>query len=150
TCYPSLRAIAGDVDYVISNIPAELVWQLTEDAAAKGVRAIHFFTAGFSETGDAARANAERAIVARAQELGIRVIGPNCMGLYAPAYRLAMSHGYPKEPGRIAFISQSGGNAGDFARMGAARGLRFSKIISYGNAADLCEADFLDYIAEDA
>jgi len=54
-CYPSLRDIPGPVDHVISSVPAPVVPQLAEDAIAKGVRSIHFFTAGFSETGDEER-----------------------------------------------------------------------------------------------
>lgn len=148
-CYPSLRDVPGDVDYVISSIPAHLVPQLVEDAAAKGVRTIHFFTAGFSETGDVERAALERRILDRCRELGIRVIGPNCMGLYVPASGLSFMPGMPREPGPVAFISQSGANAGDFCRTAGARGVRYSKVISYGNGADLREIDFFEYCAED-
>ncbi|HXF50348.1 MAG TPA: CoA-binding protein [Dehalococcoidia bacterium] len=148
-CYPSLRDVPGEVDYVISSIPAHLVPQMIEDAAVKGVRTIHFFTAGFSETGDEERAALERRILERCRELGIRVIGPNCMGLYVPASGLSFMPGMPKEPGTVAFISQSGANAGDFCRTAGARGVRYSKVISYGNGADLREIDFFAYCAED-
>jgi len=147
-CYPSLRDCPTDVDYVISSVPAAAVPQLVEDCAAKHVKVIHFFTAGFSETGDEERAELEQTVIRRAKDLGIRVIGPNCMGLYVPG-GLAFFVGFPKEKGDIALLSQSGANASEFVNAGAARGLRYSKAISYGNAADLCEADFFDYIAED-
>ncbi len=148
-CYPRLRDVPGTVDYVISSVPASVVPELIEDCGEKRVKAIHFFTAGFSETGDEERTQLEAHIVRRTKELGIRVIGPNCMGLYCPATRLAMMPEMPKEPGPIALISQSGANAGDFCRTGAVHGLRFSKVISYGNAADLDESDFFEYCAED-
>lgn len=147
--YPRLRDVPGPVDYVISEVPASAVAELVEDAGLKGVRVIHFFTAGFSETGEEERIELEAQVLARARELGIRAIGPNCMGLYVPSSKLSFMPDMPREPGPVAFISQSGANAGEFARMGALRGLRYSKVISYGNAADLCEADFFDYCAWD-
>ena len=148
-CYPSLRDVPDDVDYVISSVPASLVEQLVEDCALKGIKVIHFFTAGFSETGEAERDGLEQKEIARTRELGIRVVGPNCMGLYVPDAGLSFMPGFPKEKGDVAMISQSGANANGFINAGAMRGLRFSKVISYGNGADLCEADFFDYIGDD-
>jgi acyl-CoA synthetase (NDP forming) len=123
--------------------------QVIEDCIAKGVKSIHFFTAGFSETGEEEDAELERRIVSRAREAGIRLIGPNCMGIYCPAARVAFMPEFPTEPGPVGFLSQSGGNAGDMVYAAARRGIRFSKVISYGNAADLNEGDFLEYLAED-
>ncbi len=148
-CYPSLRDIPTDVDHVISSIPAAAVPRLIEDCGAKNVRVIHFFTAGFRETGEEDRVELQEAIIERARALGIRVIGPNCMGLYVPESGLSFSPGMPRESGDVGFVSQSGGNAIEFVTGAAARGLRFSKAVSYGNAADLCEADFFDYLADD-
>lgn len=148
-CYPSVSAIPGEVDYVISSVPAPVVPSLVQDCIAKGVGTVHFFTAGFSETGDEERSDLERQAISRLQGAGIRVIGPNCMGLYVPASGLSFMGGLPTRPGTTAFISQSGANAGDFIRTGAERGVYFSKVISYGNAAGLKESDFFDYAAED-
>lgn len=148
-CYPSLRDAPGPVDHVISSVPAPVVPRLVEDAIATGVKTIHFFTAGFSETGEADRVELEQQAMARLRTAGIRVIGPNCMGLYVPSAGLSFMPGFPIESGHTAFISQSGANAGDFVRAAAARGVRFSKVVSYGNAADLNEADFFAYAADD-
>ena len=148
-CYPSLVAIPGPVDYVISSIPASAVLQLMDDAAAKGVRAIHFFTAGFRETGEAELVELERQVLERARSAGIRLIGPNCMGLYCPAGHLSFNRDFPREPGNIAFISQSGLNAEELVLYAAPRGVRFSKVISYGNATDLDESDFFEYCTVD-
>ena len=148
-CYPGLRDVPTDVDYVISSVPAPIVPQMVEDCGVKNVKTIHFFTAGFTETGEEERIELQQTVIERTKQLGIRAIGPNCMGLYVPEAGLAFGGGFPKEKGNVALISQSGANASEFVSMGAARGLRFSKVISYGNAADLCEADFFDYIAED-
>ena len=148
-CYPRLALVPGAVDYVISCVPVAVVPEMIEEAAEKGVKAIQFFTAGFSETGDAERSEQESNVLARARELGMRVIGPNCMGLCCPATGLSFMPLLPTEPGPVGIVSQSGANAVDICRTGGARGLRFSKVISYGNAADLTESDFLDYLADD-
>jgi acyl-CoA synthetase (NDP forming) len=148
-CYPSLREIPGPVDFVISSIPAKAVLQLMDDAAAKRVRAIHFFTAGFRETGERELVELERQVLERARSADIRLIGPNCMGLYCPSGGLSFNRDFPAEPGPIAFVSQSGLNAEELVLYAALRGLRFSKVISYGNATDLDESDFLEYCASD-
>jgi len=148
-CYPSLRAIPEVVDHVIVSIPAELALGLLDDCAAKGVKSVHFFTAGFSETGDEAKAELERAMLAKARAGGFRIIGPNCVGLFVPKSRLTTSTGVPLEPGPIAFISQSGGHAHDLPYYGGPRGLRFSKVVSYGNALDVDECELLEYLSED-
>ena len=148
-CYPSLNDIPDEVDYVISSVNARFVPQLLEDCIAKGVRVLHLFTAGFTETGDAERAKMEQAVVARARSAGIRLIGPNCMGLYVPESRLAMMNGQIPESGPVGMVSQSGMNAGEFVRYATPRGIRCSKVISFGNGADLKAADFFDYLADD-
>ncbi|MFN8618633.1 MAG: CoA-binding protein [Dehalococcoidia bacterium] len=148
-CYHSLADIPDSVDYVISSVNARFVPQLLEDCIAKGVRVLHLFTAGFTETGDAERAKMEQAVVARARQAGIRLIGPNCMGLYVPESRLAMMQGQIAEAGPVGMVSQSGMNAGEFVRYATPRGIRCSKVISFGNGADLKAADFFEYLADD-
>lgn len=148
-CYPTLLDVPGPVDHVIFSVRAHLVPQILDHCIEKGVRSIHFFTAGFHETGDEERARLEQEIISRLRQAGIRVIGPNCMGLYCPETGLSFMPGFPTQPGNVAFISQSGANAGDFVRTGEARGLRYSKVISYGNASDLTESDFFEYCAAD-
>jgi len=148
-CYPSLSAIPGPVDHVISSIPAGSVPALMDDATAKGVHSIHFFTAGFRETGEQDRIDLEREVQAKAKAAGIRLIGPNCMGLYCPSSGVSFGGDFPKEPGGVAFISQSGLNGEDLVRSATLRGLRFSKVVSYGNATDLDESDFFEYCLAD-
>ena len=148
-CYPSLSAIPDPVDHVISSIPAMGVLSLMDDAAAKGVQSIHFFTAGFRETGEQDRIDLEREVHERAKVAGIRLIGPNCMGLYCPSSGVSFGGDFPKEPGNVAFISQSGLNSEDLVHSATLRGLRFSKVISYGNATDLDESDFFEYCTAD-
>ena len=148
-CYPRLLDIPGHVDYVISSVPLRVVEGLMEECVAKGVKTVHFFTAGFSETGDEEAAALEARVLARARDTGIRVIGPNCMGLYYPAGGISFMPSLPTKPGPVAMLSQSGANAGEFCRTAAVRGLRYSKVVSYGNGTDIRESELLEYCAED-
>jgi acetyltransferase len=148
-CYPNIGAIPGVVDHVVVNIPAESALGLLDECAAKGVKSVHFFTAGFGESGYTERAGLEREMLARAKAGGFRIIGPNCVGLYVPKSRLVNHFSDPLEPGAIAFISQSGGHAQNLPSYSKARGLRFSKVVSYGNALDVNESELLDYFSED-
>ncbi len=148
-CYPNLTAIPGHVDHVISSVPLRFVEGLMDECVAKAVKVVHFFTAGFSETGDEDATALEARILQRAADAGIRVIGPNCMGLYSPASGLSFMPFLPTDPGPVAMLSQSGANAGEFCRTGAVRGLRYSKVVSYGNGTDVRESELLEYCAED-
>ncbi len=149
TCYPSLRAIPGVVDHVVVSIPAESALPLLDDCADKGVKSVHFFTAGFSESGYTQRAELESAMLSKARAGGFRIIGPNCVGLYVPKSRLVNMIGMPLEPGQIAFLSQSGGHAQNLPYYGGLKGLRFSKVVSYGNALDVDESELLEYFSQD-
>jgi acyl-CoA synthetase (NDP forming) len=148
-CYPDLLSIDGPVDHVISAVPAKAVSSVLEQVMAKGSRTLHLFTAGFSETGEDGAEELEKDIAAKAVQAGVRVLGPNCMGLYVPAARLSFTPGMPAEPGPVAMISQSGTNAGEMVRSSAPRGIRFSKVVSYGNGSDIGANELLEYLAQD-
>ena len=147
--YPSVRDIPGVVDYVISSIPASQVLSMIADSAEKGVKAIHLFTARFSETGRQEAAELEQEILRQARKAGIRLIGPNCLGIYYPGGRISFRGELPKESGSVALISQSGSVVHEVVEFAAQRGLRFSKAFSYGNAIDFNECDYLEYLAQD-
>ena len=148
--YPGLKDIPDNVDYVVGLVPARVAPELVEECAGKGVRVVHFCTAGFGETGDEEGIRLEAEVVARARKNGIRVVGPNCMGIYCPQSRVSFSPAFPRESGPVGVIAQSGGNSIYLVRQAKIRGVRFSKVISYGNAADLNECDFLEYLTADA
>ncbi len=147
--YPNLREIPGSVDYVISCIPASGVLNMLEDCSQKGVKAVHLFTGRFSETGRREPAELEQEILKQARKSGIRLIGPNCMGVYYPGEGISYVPSLPKEPGPVGLASQSGNVAGEIIQAAAQRGIRFSKAISYGNAIDFNECDFLDFLSHD-
>jgi acyl-CoA synthetase (NDP forming) len=147
--YPTITSIPDTVDYVISCVPARLTPQLMEEYAAKGVKLVTLFTAGFGEVGEDG-ATLESKVVQIARRDGVRVLGPNCMGIYYPKARLSISPDFPLESGKVGFICQSGGNSYRFVHQGIAQGLRFSKVISYGNACDIDETELLQYLAHDS
>ncbi len=147
--YPSLRDVPGPVDYVVSAIPAQFTPQLMSDCASISVKLVHFFTAGFSELGNEASRKLQEEVIAIARRSGVRVTGPNGMGLYCPASGLSFSASFPKESGTVGFLSQSGGNSMYLVNEVTPRGVYFSKVVSYGNAGDLNETDFLEYFRDD-
>ena len=145
--YPDIKDIPGPVDYAIVGIPARLCPDLLRDCIVKGVKTVSFWTAGFSEIGETAL---EAEIIEIARRGGIRVLGPNCTGIYyCPKAKLSCFEDFPKESGTVGFFCQSGGNCIQLVNVASNRGARFSKVVGYGNACDLNESDFLDYFAQD-
>ncbi len=147
--YPSLRHIPGPVDYVISCVPNSAVLELADQCIEKGVRALQLFTARFSETGREEGRRLERELLQRARAGGLRIIGPNCMGLHHARLGITFRPDMVAPPGPVGVLSQSGNLLFELNYRGVPRGLRFSKAISYGNGTDLDESDFLRYFARD-
>jgi acyl-CoA synthetase (NDP forming) len=148
-CYRSVRDIPEAVDLVILSIPHSAVPAVMEDCVAGKVRFVHSFNAGFSETGRKENIEMEKELIRIGRQGGIRVIGPNCMGIYCPEGGVAWTNQFPTLSGRVGFVSQSGQLAGLFVRESSPHGINFSKIVSFGNAGDLQCHDFLDYFAKD-
>jgi len=147
-CYPSIMDVEAPVDYVIIGVSAAILPQVITECIRKGVKAAQIFTAGFSETGIPERIKQEEELKRLA--LGkIRLIGPNCFGVYCPKSGLAIVPEAPTEEGHIGVVAQSGSFAESFSYFAQTKNLRFSKVVSYGNAADLDGADFLQYLADD-
>jgi len=147
--FPSITDIPGPVDYVVSAIPAHKVPQLMEECIAREVKLISFYTAGFSESGDDVGLKLEATLLEIARRGNIRILGPNCMGIYCPESRVSFDSTFPRENGKVAFISQSGGVALYVCREATSRGVSFSKVVSYGNASDINETELLQYLAQD-
>lgn len=148
--YPSLRAVPGDIDYVISSIPAKDVPAMLAEAAEKKVKAVHLFTARLGETGRSEAIALQNQILKMARSGGFRLLGPNCMGVYYPAGGMSFHTDFPKESGETGLISQSGMLAREIVIASPLKGTYFSKVFSYGNAIDLNECDFLEYLTDDA
>ena len=145
---PRVTAIEGPVDLGIIAVPAAQVEAVVDDCIEKGVKAIVIVTAGFSERDAAGRASEAR-IVEKVRDAGIRLIGPNCMGLVQtdPAVSLNASFAPSMPPrGRVAFLSQSG--ALGLAILENARRLQLgiSTFVSVGNKADVSGNDLVQYL----
>ncbi len=138
--------IDDPIDLAIAAVPAAAVESVLIDCARKGIKFVIIHSAGFAELGEEGRALQERVLkVARNSEM--RVVGPNCMGIFCPDVRLntiVELEEADTKPGSIAFCGQSGWATEHFIAGGSARGLRFSTVISSGNQADL---DLLDYVS---
>lgn len=147
-CYPSIADIRDSIDYAIIAVPAVHVPEVLTECITKGVKTAHVFTAGFSETGLEERRLLEDEIKELARGK-IRLIGPNCMGIHCPRSGLAFIPNASTTEGPVGVISQSGTFAEQFISVGQLRSIRFSKIVSYGNAIDLDCPDFLEYLAHD-
>ena len=146
--YPSLAAVPGEVERAIVTVAAEAVPGVIEECVAKGVKVAHIYTAGFGEVSEEGRA-IEQDLLARAAGSGLRIIGPNSIGTYAPESGLSPTAGAERTPGHVSYVSQSGGLTLDAIRRGGFQGLRFRHAISIGNAIDLDPADFLAFYAAD-
>lgn len=145
--FPTLGAIPGGVDYAEISVAADLAPGVLA-AAAGAAKTATINSAGFSEEGEEGR-RLEVQLVNGAKQGGIRFIGPNCMGVYSPFGRQGFSGATSPDGGRVAAIMQSGGLSTDLIQAGANRGMKFSAVVSVGNAADIRLSDLLGYVAED-
>ncbi len=146
--YPSVLQIPHPVDMAIVATPTAAALQAVRECVEKGVKTIVVNTAGFAEGGDKGRAlQEEMAAVARTG--GIRVIGPNCIGVYCPASKLPFLLKPGMAPGTVGLVSQSGFFADYLTIVATANGIAFSKAVSCGNECDLNATDFLRYLGED-
>ncbi len=145
--YPSLRDLPGAVDLAIVAVPPEAVPDIVLDAAHVGVRGLVVVSAGYAETGPEGRERQET-LVRLARANGMRVLGPNCLGLINtdPAFALNASLAQrPPQPGRIGFFAQSGALGTAVLEQLAARGIGLSSFVSAGNRADVSGNDFMQF-----
>ncbi len=146
--YASIGDIPEPVDYVICAVPAPAAPGIMQECVAAKARAVAFFTAGFSEAGEAGAA-LEAEVVRIARAGGVLVVGPNCLGVHCPRAGMALDGSIPRKSGHVGFVSQSGGVCTEMVQALAERELYVSKLVSLGNAADLNESDYLEYLGAD-
>ncbi|MHA1264019.1 MAG: CoA-binding protein [Candidatus Helarchaeota archaeon] len=147
--FPNLRAVPEPIDYVIIAVPKNSVLAVVKECVGLKIKLGTIFTSGFRELGDTAL---ENEIVKTAREGGMRLLGPNCIGLYIPKEYVSFIVNLPvglESSGNIGIISQSGGHADMFSFLGSSRGLKFSKVISYGNGCDINNPELLEYFERD-
>lgn len=148
---PSLDAIDGPVDLAVVVVPATEVPEVVEDCGRKGVKAVIVISAGFAESGPEGAA-LSAATVRAARRFGIRVLGPNCLGVVNtdPAVRLHATFATPNpRPGPVALLSESGTIGGVVLDHIGDAGLGASSFAAIGNRADVSANDLLQYWADD-
>ncbi|MDH4100463.1 MAG: acetate--CoA ligase family protein [Nitrospirota bacterium] len=151
-CFPSLKEIKGEVDVAVIAIPAAAVLSVLDDAAGK-VRGAIIISAGFGEIGEKGR-QLEAEVRKKAAGHGIRLMGPNCMGLYDTAscvdtfFITSDKVGRPAKGG-LSILSQSGSIAAVIMDDLARQGIGVARLVSYGNRIDVGEVECLEFLADD-
>lgn len=151
--YPSITELPGAVDTAILALPASAVVNAVEEAATAGIKACVVFSSGFAETG-AEGAIRQRELLAAARAGGLRLLGPNCLGLFDTESRFyatfstTLDRGFPAQ-GPLSIISQSGAFGSHLYFVARELGLGVRRWITTGNEADLSVAECLLYLAED-
>lgn len=150
-CYPSVGAIPDPVDLAVVMVPRDRVQAAVEECIAKGVRGLIVITAGFSETGEEGAA-LERRLRETVRAAGIRMIGPNCMGVINadPEIRLDATFApTPARRGPIGFVSQSGALGVAILNVAQDLGIGLTQFVSMGNKADVSGNDLLEHWEDD-
>lgn len=151
--YPALLEAPGQIDHAFIMVPGDAVPRAVEECVRRGVTIATIYTDGFAETGPEGRRRQEE-IVRLARAGGVRLLGPNCSGIYSTSPSCALSVNAAIEqldvtPGPLAIISQSGSMTGGLVSRGLGRGVGFSRIVSIGNEADLSTGELADLLVDD-
>jgi acetyltransferase len=149
--YPSVLDIADPVDLGIIIVPRDLVPRVLTECGQKGVKAAIVITAGFKELGGQG-VDLERQVLAAAQKGGIRLLGPNCLGVINTDPGVSLNGSFARlmpAAGNIALVSQSGAVGVAALEYAQGEGIGLSKFVSVGNKSDLNENDFLAYLKDD-
>ncbi|MBU4313297.1 MAG: acetate--CoA ligase [Actinobacteria bacterium] len=143
-CYPSVLNVPGDIDLAIIVIPAQFVLQVLEECSKKNTKWSIIISAGFKETGIEG-AKRERQLIEKAKDYGIRILGPNCLGIIDTECPINATFSPNMPPmGKIGFISQSGALGTAILDWAKTNKIGFSKFVSLGNKADISENDLFD------
>jgi len=149
-CHPDLASIGQPVDLAIVATPARTVPAIVDACGEHGVKAMIILSAGFREVGAAGRQLEDRVMEA-AHNYGIRILGPNCLGLIRPHWGLNATFGNNNaRTGNLALVSQSGALCTAILDWAGQRRIGFSAVISTGIAADLDFGDILDFLVTDS
>ncbi len=146
--YPTISAVPGPIDLAVITTPAAAVPGVLRDCIEKGIKGAVVISAGFAEVGEEGR-EIEHAMVEVARSGGIRLVGPNGMGIWSAVGQLSLCFPQAPKAGPIAFVSQSGTFGVAMAQVVSSKGYGLSKFISIGNQADLEVSDYLEYLADD-
>ena len=147
--YPSIGAIGEPVDLAVIVTPAKTAPGIVEECGQAGVHGVVIISAGFKEIGPEG-VELERQVLETARRHGIRIVGPNCLGIMNPvgAMNATFAAGIAK-PGRVGFISQSGALLTAILDWAALENVGFSSIVSLGSMLDVGWGDVIDYLGDD-
>jgi acyl-CoA synthetase (NDP forming) len=143
--FKSVAATPDAIDYAYVAIAAPHVPKLVRTFAGR-VRVAQVISSGFGETVGGEMLEAE--LLKCARESGVRIIGPNCLGIHSPRARVTFTERTTSEAGRVGIVCQSGGLGVDIARRGQNRGLRFSGLVTVGNCIDVRPSELVEYFLE--
>lgn len=149
--YPTVLDIPGDVDFAVIIIPQKFVLEALGQCNQKGIKGICIISAGFKEAG-AEGAEAEKQLLAKLQEYGMRCVGPNCLGVLNTHPDIRMDATFAEalpERGNIGFVSQSGALGGGILNILKDLNVGFAQFISIGNQADINAETALEYWEND-
>ncbi|MEY4864125.1 MAG: hypothetical protein RLZ51_2220 [Pseudomonadota bacterium] len=149
--WPSLDEVPGEIDHAFVMVPAAQVMEALEACARRKVKVVTIYSDGFAEAGETAL---QEALARRARELGVRLLGPNCIGVIDVVNRMPLTvnaslAGELAAAGKVAVISQSGSMLGALLSRGQARGTGFSRLVSVGNEADIGVGELAELLVED-
>jgi acyl-CoA synthetase (NDP forming) len=150
-CYPSVMSIPGDVDLAIISVPKQLALQAVDECGEKGIKGLIVITAGFKEVGETG-AQLEMQLAQKIEQYGMRMIGPNCMGIINTDESVQLNATFSPtqlSKGNIAFISQSGALGVAILENAVALNLGISVFASVGNKTNVSGNDLLDYWRHD-
>ncbi len=150
-CYTTITNIPDPIDLAMIILPPKAALASVKECIAKGVKGIVIVSAGFKEVGGEG-AGIEKQIKSLCTDAGVRLVGPNCLGVINPSPKVSLNasfSGRMPAPGNVSFISQSGALCTAVLDYAADKGFGFSKFISIGNKADVDELDLLRYYHKD-
>lgn len=150
-CYTSIANIPDPIDLAMIILPPKAALASVQECITKGVKGIVIVSAGFKEVGGQG-ADIEKQIKVLCNKAGVRLVGPNCLGVINPSSKVSLNASFSArmpEPGNVSFISQSGALCTAVLDYAADKGFGFSKFISIGNKADVDELDLLRYYHKD-
>ena len=149
-CYPSIAAIPDPLDLAVIAVPRPGVLQAVEECLACNVRGLVVITAGFSEVGPEG-AKLEHEMLDAATRTGVRIVGPNCLGIIAAEKRLNVSFAYETPPvGGISLLSQSGAVCTGMISYAFEEHIGYRHFVSMGDKCDVQDHEVIDYFADDA
>jgi acyl-CoA synthetase (NDP forming) len=153
TCYPNVKDLPEKIDCAVVNAAREAVEEIVLDCVAAGVGGIVVFASGYAETGKEDRARQQERLAAIARESGVRIVGPNCIGIVNATLDSRVTFmditPIPKPTAQAVGVISQWGALGMALAQGVARGLSVSHVMTSGNSCDVDMADYMNYLVDD-